>query len=490
MEMTLKTPTKLVLPRGGQDVARFLTFRDRAVEYQLKRLRDNVRWRGADPESYLEAVEKLKADAQRCLLMEDDEGFYTYSGLAIDLAERFGWEPPIERPLPDNIPIPLARPLPEPFYYQTEAVNALCQRGHGAIELPTGSGKSLIVMELCRRANMKTLVVTPSAAITDQLYKDIVKHFGIKYAGKYGDGSKSSNKKITVATAQALTRLSRDSEAYMELSKSEVFIFDESHMTPADTFERVCTGVAAAAPYRFFTSATQIRNDGSEMLLKGITGPIVYRKTFRELCEQGYLAKPYFKIFSVRPANSYTANDPKKETRNQLYLNPYVNQLAGEIATKSVLLAKRQTLIIVEQFDQFVQLKNFLGVTPVFVHGGASAETREILPPEYWDCDTEKAVADFNNKKIPLLVGTSAISTGVDTKAAETIIYLQGGTSEIKVRQAIGRGTRIKNVPGKKDLWVVDFRVEGSPTMERHLETRKAIYSELSDEVQEIRSNG
>jgi superfamily II DNA or RNA helicase len=250
--------------------------------------------------------------------------------------------------------------------------------------------------------------------------------------------------------------------AYEELSKAETFIADESHQTPCDTFEKVCLGVAAGARFRFFVSATQMRNDGAEMLLKGITGPVIYGKPFRDLVEQGYLAKPYFKIFRVQPYHSTMREDPKAETRQNLYLNPYVNQLAA-VASKSVLLGGRQTLVILEQFDQFVQFKNFLTVPPVFVHGGATKDVKEMLPKEYWECDIERAVDDFNAKKFPLLVGTSAASTGVDTKAAETVIYLQGGT-----------------------LWVVDFRVVGSPTLERHMDTREGFYREMGDDVDEI----
>lgn len=486
MDMRLSSPTKLYLPSDSAEVQAFLTFRDRSVDYQISRLKSNFRWRGSDPASFSARMEELKEQSKRCLMMRDAEGNpYTYSGLARDLGNRFGWSEPAPAALPDLMPIALAHSLHDDFYYQTEAVEALCRAGHGGIELPTGAGKSQIIMRILQKLPVKSLVVTPSASITDQLYRDLVYYFGQKHVGKYGDGSKKTDKRFTVATAQALTRINPGDKAYEDLKKCELFLFDESHMCPADTFEKVCMGVAEGARLRFFTSATQLRNDGSEMLLRGITGPIVYGKTFRELDSQGYLAHPFVKIFHVSAKSGAGRQDPKRETREQLYLNPNVNQLAGEIATKSVLLAKRQTLVILEQFDQFVQLRNFLGVAPVFVHGGATKENKEILPKEFWEVD-EKAVEKFNRKEFGLLVGTSAIATGVDTKAAETIIYLQGGTSEIKIKQAIGRGTRIKGVPGKKDLWVVDFRVVGSRTCERHADARREIYSTMTDDVQEI----
>lgn len=487
MEMRLHTPTKLYLPSDSAEVQAFLTFRDRSVDYQISRLKNNFRWRGSDPEGFSARMEELKEQSKRSLLMRDTEGNpYTYSGLARELEQRFGWNSPLAPAVPEMTPLALAHALHDDFYYQTEAVNALCRAGHGGIELPTGSGKSQIIKRILQRLPVKSLIVTPSAAITDQLYQDLVYSFGQKHVGKYGDGSKKTDKRFTVATAQALTRLEPGEPAYEALRQCELFLFDESHMCPADTFEKVCMGVAEMARFRFFTSATQIRNDGSEMLLRGITGPIVYGKTFRELDAEGYLAHPFVKIFSVSARAGAGKQDPKRETREQLYLNPYVNQLAGEIATKSVILAKRQTIVILEQFDQFMQLRNFLGVAPTFVHGGATKEHKEFLPKEYWEVD-DKAVEKFNRKEIPLIVGTSAIATGVDTKACETIIYLQGGTSEIKLKQAIGRGTRIKGVPGKKDLWVVDFRVVGSRTMERHADARKEIYGTMTDDVMEIR---
>jgi superfamily II DNA or RNA helicase len=57
------------------------------------------------------------------------------------------------------------------------------------------------------------------------------------------------------------------------------------------------------------------------------------------------------------------------------------------------------------------------------------------------------------------------------------IIMLTGGKSEVQVKQAIGRGTRL--VEGKKDFWVIDFDVAGSPTMDRHLKARQAYYEEF-----------
>ena len=859
MKMILENPTKLILPADNDAVQKFLTFTDRSVEYQIKKVRMNYRWKNSSPEGHLARLEALKAQMRVCMLFHDDEGRpWTYAGLWRDLQQVFHWELESQITFPEAKLVPWAHP-PEhkARYYQEESIVELLKARHGAIALPTGSGKSLVIIELCKRLGLKTIIMTPSASITDQLYREFLVRFGAKRVGKYGDGSKKTDKLFTVCTGQALTRIEQGSEAWEDLSKSAVFIADECfpsdtkivtslgsrrissvfndfqkgistdvlsfnetekrfefrkvtnawrrdqknnlisvsmgnrhfactedhkiltvagwvaakdlapghliigsrdikakknssatvfnadqhqmvygsylgdggiskhnsgrcrlriihgldqkgylewknsifgnnqleflekngfsqkpawrfttklfdsdipfsspkgaglaevakkidlrglaiwymddgnlqkssatcairlhteslplegqdvlisaierltgarahvqpskkqgkiyyylsingrsgakaflekiapyssgtmlykfpedlhasvgayswdaaalgygtnlvtgvkrvgpmdllsatqkqnfnrnrhltqlydlevegnhnftvgdrtgivahncHVTPAATFDKVCNGVAASAPYRFFVSATQIRNDGSQMVLNGITGPIVYEKPFRELVQQGFLAEPVVKIFHVPCGQGTCSDDAMVETRNQLYLNPHVNSLTGQIVEKAVKLANRQVVILVDEFKQFMVLRNYLNVPYEFVHGTPSAEEKKNLPEEYWKCDIEASVGRFNAGECRVLIGTSAISTGVDLKPVGCLVYLQGGTSEVQVKQGLGRATRV--VPGKKDFWLVDFKVMGSPKMERHLDTREEFYREFTDKV-------
>lgn len=495
MLLTLKDASKVHLPTDSEEVKRFLTFRDRSVDYQIKRLKQNYRWKNSDPEGFEEKLEALKAQTQKCLLFYDAEGNpYTYSGLAQDLRSRFHWA--VEDQLggtKEGKLLPWDHMPKEARYYQLEAADALIAARHGGIELPTGSGKSRLIFELCKRLGLQTVIATPSATITDQLYQEFIYLFGKKYVGKYGDGKKEIGKMFTVATAQALVRVEENTPEWDYLSKAETIIWDESHTTPAETFESVALGLVQKAYYRFFLSATQVRTDGSEMILRGITGPIVYRKSFKELVAEGFLAKPTFKIFKV-PATSYAgSSDINKETREQLYLNPRVNQLAGDLAQKCVNLLDRQTVILIDEFTQFMQLKNYITVPFEFCHGGVpkrelivkgqKVDLRDYIPEQYHKPDNEAIIDRFNSGKTKLLIGTSAISTGVDLRPTGALIYLQGGTSEIQVKQGIGRATRVTET--KKDAFIFDFKVMGSPSMERHADARKLLYEELG-EVQEI----
>src|ERR1019366_5197404 len=159
-----------------------------------------------------------------------------------------------------------------------------------------------------------------------------------------------------------------------------------------------------------------------------------------------------------------------------LYSNPVVNSMAADVANWAGLQAKRPTIIIIEEFKQFLNIRNSLKCQYSFIHGGIDKKNKEVIPQEYWDIDREQIISDFNSGKIQCLIGTSAIATGVDLKPTQCNIYLQGGLSEIKVRQAVGRGTRICPESNKIDCINFDFKVMGSKTLERHAEARMEIY--------------
>lgn len=469
--MVITTPTTVLLPSDEPRVKSFLTYSDRSVQYQMHKLRQNLRWRGSDPEGFQQRMNALKEQEKKTLLFYTDDGKpYTYAGLAHELGQMFGWKPQNNVHYPESRPLPWAKPPQYPLRpYQVEALAALINARHGGVELPTGAGKTAIIEQLCKYHGLKTVVVTPSSSITHQIHDLLLERFGAKYVGMYGGSKKKTSKLITVCTAQGLARLDPSSEAYQELQAADVMIFDESHTCPAETFEKVCTGVLGAAPYRYFLSATQVRPDGSEVKLKGIIGPIVYRKSFRELVDAGYLARPVFRMFTVPTTGTPNGGDVNRETRAQLFMNPHVNALAADIAQKAVTVGGRQALILIDEYSQYDILKNYLQHAHTFVSGETPQAEREA------------AIAAFNDGKISVLVGTSAISTGVDLRPVGCLIYLQGGMSEIQVKQALGRGTRV--VPGKTDVWVVDFVVKGSRSMERHAKARQAIYEGMGDVI-------
>ncbi len=479
MQMRLKNPTTIILPTCDDKVLSFLSYKDTSVQYMITKLKGQMSRGWIDPEQYKIKLAAYMAEMNQCLVFRDADGnVCTHSGLAQDLHDKFGWDLPTISECPESSLIPWkTKPEHTARYYQSEAVQALLDACHGAISLPTGSGKSRVIVDLCKQRPVKTIIMAPLSDIVDQLVKELTLRFGKQYVAKYKPGKKQ-DKLFTVATVQALTRCLPGTPEYESLLECKSVIVDESHTIAAESFKKVCLdGVARNATNRWFVSATQMRGDGSGLLLKGVTGPIVYSKEFMELANQGFLKKLKNHIFTV-PCAMTPTTDPKTEVRNNFYRNPTIAAITARTAA-ACYKSGRPCVILIDEYEQFAILKQHMTTPFEFAHGTTTPENRKVLEPEYWHSDNGKLVEKFNEGKIMCLIGTTAISTGVDIKPTATLVNWQGGKSEIKIKQGVGRGTRPSEAHPL--LYMVDFKVKDSNTLEKYTKIRVGFYEEFSD---------
>lgn len=424
----------------------YLTYTDSGVNYLIQQHKKKHYWKGSNFETWKAHLDELKGRLKACILHTGESGeLSTYSGLAEDLAQELGIsgvERLVRYPAPNPIPWSVV-PKFKPRSFQTEMEAALLKAGHGAVSVGTGLGKSRSIMDLLHELGLRAVVMAPSQSIARQLYGEFTQHLGKKYVGLYGDGRHDLGKLITVCIGASLTRVEPGSDAWSWFNEAEVFIVDESHLVPARTLEKVCMQLVARARYRFFFSATQTRMDGTEKVLKGITGPIVFEKSVRSGIEEGYLASLNFKMVRVRSNSSFHSMDVQKMTQEHLYKNSDVLDRACDIANKAVKLLGHQVLILVDELDQFPMIQARLHHEAGFAHGqDNSADAKKKLPREYWRSDPVALVDSFNAREFPTLVGTSCINIGTDIKSVETCLFLAGGKSDIAVPQSVGRCTR------------------------------------------------
>lgn len=489
--LTIKSPTKVYL--DGYDtrldeLRRYLTFRNMANEYAYRRFR-KVKWyaRKFGEIAFQTELERMKQQIVVCLLKQDETGYWTYSGLTSYLAAKFNDSVVNLVNYPEPLLIPWQNmPKHQERYYQTLSKERLIAARHGGVEVATGLGKSLVIMNLAKYYGQKTIIMAPSISIARQLLVDCTYHIGGRRVGLYGDGTKKFDKLITIGIAASLTKIKEGSEDWNALSESSVFIVDESHLCPAETLASVCFGLCAKAPYRFFFSGTQMRNDGQDLLLDGITGPIVYEKSLREGVDEGFLSKPHFKMIKVTSSSDYVTDDHKEMMQQHFYSNLKLAEEAVNIANRCVELLGQQVLILIEHIEQFQYLYPHFKHEIGFAHGGVTKDNKGFVPVKFQKSDPEALVKQFNAGKLPILVGTSCISTGTDIRPCKTVINLQGGRSEVKIRQAIGRGTRMTE--DKSEFNYIDFDVvlsnmspdmEDWPSFMRHALERRRIYNEV-----------
>lgn len=486
-----ETPTRLRLEgyEGRRpELAKFLTFIDKKVDFTIKKFRNN-RWfiQKHGEEAFKEQLDLLKAQRSRCLLFEDNKGLWTYTGLSRRIASRFQDTVRDDVSYPEPALIPWSKePKNQMRPYQIETNARLLEVNHGAVAVATGLGKSLCILHLCKTIGLKTVVMAPSISIAGQLYDELYACFGPKYVGMVGDGKKKTDKLFTVAVAASLARMEPNTKPYEDLLKAQVFIADESHLTPAKTLSDVCFGLFSNVPYRFFFSATQIRGDGLELLLESIIGDIVFSMDVKEGIERGFLARLMFKMLRMTSGLPHLAsNDAMEQVRYYQYYNPKVNKIVADIANKSWGIAQRPVLILIDEIEQFTHLLPYLRHDVRFAHGTLTAEQKKSLPAAYHEADNKKLVEQFNNHEFPILVGTSCISTGTDIRAVRSMIYHKGGRSEVEAKQGAGRCTR--RIEGtKEDCIITDIMITDVELLHKHATIRKEYWQELSSVYSEI----
>jgi superfamily II DNA or RNA helicase len=446
-----------------------LAYKNLNTQYLYQQAKKNKFQYNRDPDTWHAYVLKLKSQIDQTALFKDLDGYYTYSGLVSRLQDL-----KLVDSYKNNITPPPFKLLPwasgytplQLYTYQEEAIDALLKIPHSSIELPTGAGKTEVIKALCKNTGLRTVIITPFTAIARQMHDDFVQAFGKKYVGLYGDGKKQLGKQITISIAASLSKLEEDTEAWDDISSRDVVIVDESHLIGAPTLAEILLKLCANIPYRWSVSATQMRNNGTDLLLEGLINDILYRKQFKELSDQGYLAPLKFRVFNVWSHNTYSGTNPLKVKQEHYLYNPTILQLAAEIANERVKIGE-SVLVLVDELNQIEKMKTYLSVP----YDVASSETNVAMKVE-----------EFNQKKIPLLIGTSAVSTGANFKPVETLILLMEGKSEIKYKQALGRATRL--YPGKTFCNIIDFCVENIYQLRSHFEDRLNIYQTLSDDIE------
>ncbi len=501
--LDLCSPTKMRLhglDRQESSIRNELTFLDKKVDWAYRKFKKSEKWRVGDTlgkiskADFDKQLQALNEERYRCLLLRDEGGMYTYSGLRPMFEQQYGDKAQRGYPLPAPQLIPWANmPTKTSRYYQVEAEEALIKAsefGPAGVEIGTGLGKSFIIVKLLKRLGLPAVVMSPSVNIAEQIYDELVFHFGKKYVGFYGDGKKEFKKLFTVGVGASLRNVEEGSQVWKTFSNAKVFIADESHMCPAETLSQVCFGLCAPAPYRFFFSGTQMRGDGLDLLLDAITGPIVYRMTVQEGIDRGFLANVKFRMFWLdsnvrdKDKNLIELADANDMTRAHMLYNDDINRHAAELANKAVSLMERPTVILIDEYEQLREIVPHLRFPFKFAHGLLDKKTKELVPKEYWDGKPKEIVDAFNRREFPILIGTSAIAVGTDIQVVKMLINLRFGKSEVEIRQAVGRCTR--KVPGKDECVYVDFGIRNVEIMEKHANERKKLYKEIYPSYAEI----
>ncbi|WP_135825417.1 DEAD/DEAH box helicase family protein [Halorussus ruber] len=345
--------------------------------------------------------------------------------------------------------------------YQREALAAWeAENRRGVLELPTGSGKTVIGLKAIEDHQTATIVVVPTIDLLEQWRRELEAEFGVP-VGQLGGGEQN---------VEALTVSTYDS-AYLRADelgdRFGLAIFDEVHHLGGEGYRDIAR--LLAAPARMGLTATFERPDGAHEVVAELVGGKVYaidpeelagehlapydikrlevaltddeRQRYEEANEvfTNYLAKSNIQM---RSGSDYqelvkrSGSDP--EAREALLAKQrarevMMNSEAKVEALQSVLADHRDDRVIVfTAHNDLVYRLSERFLLPAVTHQTPTAERREIL-------------SRFREGEYSRIVTSNVLDEGVDVPDANVAVVLSGSGSEREFTQRLGRILRPKD---------------------------------------------
>ncbi len=373
------------------------------------------------------------------------------------------------------------------FDHQLEALNAWkgAQRC-GVVVLPTGAGKSFVAIKAIEEAGRSALVVAPTLDLVEQWIRLLSEHFG-ETIGALGGGTYDP---------QDLTVSTYDSAAiHMERlgNRYGLIIFDEVHHLPSPTYRWAAE--ACIAPYRLGLSATPERPDGLHNLVDELVGPVICRKTNKELSGE-FLADYTTEVLEVAMGDEDMDSYTEARARYQDFVSSQGIRMGGRQGWHNFLAAAARSEQGREAFRAFRASKQLAMAhslklervaellhrhqndrTLVFTNDNLSvyAISEKLLCPALTHQTPLKERAEilrrFASGEYRVVVTSRVLNEGVDVPDANVAIVLSGTGS---VREHVQRLGRILRRADSKQA--ILYELVTPDTVEAHVSRRRRTH--------------
>lgn len=341
-----------------------------------------------------------------------------------------------------------------PRPYQEEAIETALsflseKEGNPCIVAPTGSGKSLILAEICRRfmkskENASVLILSHRKEILEQNEQKIRAVWPLANIGVYSAGLNSKRiRPITIAGIQSIAKVK-------DLPWFDLIIIDECHLIPRTGQGLYKTLIKNQPKARILglTATPERLDSGSIVGADNILTDICYSISIKELIDDGFLCQ-------LRGKSSI----------NQADLTG-VKKVAGEFVLSQAEAALDRDDITLAAVKEMIELGKDRKSWVVFALGIKHAEkvlrglrafgiSSEIITGDTLPMIRAKVLKEFQAGRIRALVNVSVLTTGFDAPSIDLIALLRATASSSLYQQILGRGMRPH--PAKKDCLVLDY---------------------------------
>jgi len=344
--------------------------------------------------------------------------------------------------------------------YQRDAVDAVWKHiaesdTNPAVVLPTGSGKTHVIAEICRAAVQdwggRVIVLAHVKELLEQAAGKLQAVAPDLPIGVYsaGLGRRDLGYAVTIAGIQSIYQRAHD------LGPMDLVIVDEAHLIPPDgegMYRRFLTDARelcdhqrviglTATPYRMKT--------GTICSTDTILNEICFEASVRELIVQGYLCPLRSRAGkSVADTSNLHVRGGEfvaGEVEDLMNTDGLVESACAEIVSASI--DRDSVLIFASGVAHGLHVQSILkhshGVECGFVCGGTPASERD------------KTIARFKSGELKYLANVNVLTTGFDAPNVDCVALLRPTLSPGLYYQMVGRGFRLHL--GKDDCLVLDF---------------------------------
>jgi len=339
--------------------------------------------------------------------------------------------------------------------YQGDALAAWHDAGdRGVVELPTGSGKTVIAIRGMTDLDAATLVVVPTIDLLEQWQRELETELDPP-VGRLGGGEQHVEA-VTVATYDS---------AYLradELGDRFTFlVFDEVHHLGGAGYRDVAR--LFAAPARLGLTATFERPDGAHEAVETLVGPVVHRLDADDLAGD-HLADYDIKRLEVELTDAEreryetfqgTFVEYLRESGLQLRsgsdYQELVKRSGSDPRARDALLAKQRAREVMMNADRKLStLADLLDrhrddrVIVFTAHTDLVYDISErfLVPPitnETGAAERRAILGRFRDGEYSRVVAANVLDEGVDVPAANVAVVLSGSGSQREFTQRLGR---------------------------------------------------
>jgi superfamily II DNA or RNA helicase len=374
-----------------------------------------------------------------------------------------------------------AKPLQPAFHRlmpligrQPDIVASIVASDCGVIESPTGSGKSFCIRMLCLLyPNVKIIICSPFTPLLRGMHEELSKILTPNELGLVGDGSKETDRRVTLTTDRSLIKC--------DLDGCRIFIFDEVHRAASPETSKVISRIRNARMFGFSASPYG-RSDKADLETEALFGPRICQVTYQEAVEDGSVAPVRVLIYSCEGVRPVEFGTTSALDRHGLWRNVGRNMLIAKAITdaRERLGEDAQIMVSVTTVEHAVFLKRYLpGFELVYASMKKEKMARWIegglLPKDYKPLDSEareELRKRFASGDLRCAIATGTWSTGVDFPKLDVLVRADSQAGIIPSTQIPGRVTRA----GKEAGYVVDFDDSHNGTLNGRALRRLGVY--------------